>query len=149
MKNNTQKSRKGNYLILIAFVLYIIIMIWELFMGKYRTFTSNRSYNLIPLNTIINYINNSEKYNTNTLFINLLANIIVFVPLGFLLPAIEENMRRFTKILFISFIIIIGAETLQFILNVGIFDIDDIILNLLGVIIGYFILKLLLKMNKR
>ena len=80
---------------------------------------------------------NNQKYNIWILFTNLPANIIVFIPLGFLLPVLKESMRKFLKVVFISFLIISGAEILQFVFNVGISDIDDIILNMTGVTIGY------------
>lgn len=139
-RNHIRKILKTT--VIIVFVLYSMLMIWELFLGNYRTFIGNRNYNLIPFKTVTDYIISNRHYSAGILFINLIANIIVFIPLGFLLPIIKENMRSFFRVVFVSFIIILGAESLQYIFNVGIFDVDDIILNMLGVMIGYIGFKI-------
>ncbi len=69
--------------------------------------------------------------------INLVGNIILLVPIGFLLPLLFPKIgwKKSLAIAVASGLII---ETTQTLLRVGIFDIDDVILNALGVMIGYF-----------
>ncbi|WP_237706206.1 VanZ family protein [Ornithinibacillus scapharcae] len=102
---------------------------------------NNVSVNLVPFKTIHLYI----KFEGNIMLqiINLLGNVVVFIPIGLFALSL---MRRVT--LLIIFIIGLGStlfiEFMQLILSItGIisrsFDVDDLILNTLGVLIGYII----------
>jgi glycopeptide antibiotics resistance protein len=146
-----KKDRTKSPLIRIAwvvFIIYCLIMIWELFLGNYRTIgiEYSRSANLIPFKTVWDYIIRHESYNAEIIFINLAANIIVFIPLGFFLPLLIKSFRKISIITALSFVIVLLAESLQYILNVGIFDVDDLILNTLGSMLGYMIFTVV---NKR
>lgn len=68
----------------------------------------------------------------------MIINIIIFIPYGFLLSVILLK-PSFLKVLFISLFLILGIEVFQFITCIGVFDIDDIILNVMGTILGYMI----------
>lgn len=133
----------------VIFTGYCVLMVWELFIGPYRTHGGKRRYNIIPLKTIKNMILYRKFYTPEIFFINLAGNVLMFIPLGFFLPIISKKMRSF-KIVFAScFFIILTAELLQLIFNVGSFDVDDIILNMLGCIIGYGIYRAVCSYLKR
>ena len=91
--------------------------------------------NLIPFKTIIAY-GHAEK-GLLIAGINLLGNIILLVPFGFLVEAQFRNLTKLKKLL-----LAIGAglaiEGMQVMLHIGIFDIDDVILNAIGVVVGYW-----------
>ena len=67
---------------------------------------------------------------------NFLGNIVLFVPIGFLVPAVTgcEKMWK-TVSAGIGFSIII--ETIQFITSRGCFDLDDVMLNSFGTVVGF------------
>lgn len=90
------------------------------------------NYNLIPFATLTREVI-EENY-----FI-LCANVMVFIPLGLLLPWTFQKLNNFRKVLGCMFLFILCCEFLQFIFKLGFFDIDDIILNLIGGCIGYVI----------
>lgn len=90
--------------------------------------------NLIPFKTIVDYISQGS-YGVH--FRNILGNIIPFVPMGFLIPMAFPSQRKITKTLILSLLIICSVEILQYVTFLGVFDIDDIILNLLSCFIGY------------
>src|SRR5699024_1037690 len=72
-------------------------------------------------------------------------NIVMTIPFGFLLPLIGEKKINFLKIIFYTFLLSLGIEILQPLINgVRSSDITDIITNVTGGIIGY-ILYLLFK----
>ena len=71
-----------------------------------------------------------------------LANIILFIPLGFFLPAVFRSNRKAYKTVSITFSITFGIEFLQYFIG-RLSDIDDIITNLLGGIIGYMIFRIM------
>lgn len=78
---------------------------------------------------------------------NLLGNLIGFVPLGILLPLLFTRLRDAWKIMLCSFALSLAFETFQLISRLGSFDVDDLILNTLGGIIGYFLFWLLTKLT--
>ncbi|MED3553366.1 VanZ family protein [Cytobacillus praedii] len=92
------------------------------------------SINLIPFSTIYYYLNGNVKWIVS--FYNLAANIGLFIPYGILL--MEKNLSTLWLLLIpIAFISLI--ETMQFITHRGSLDIDDLILNVLGIFIGYLL----------
>jgi glycopeptide antibiotics resistance protein len=71
--------------------------------------------------------------------------VFVFLPLGFLLISLQRQKKSVKVALIISFLIILFAEAMQLITKVGVFDVDDIVLNLIGSLIGCCLYKALLK----
>lgn len=78
----------------------------------------------------------------SSLIMNIIGNIILFVTFGVLFPrAFYYKLNRLDKLLFVPIIGIVLIEISQFIFKLRVFDIDDIILNNIGVLIGFAILK--------
>ena len=129
------------------FVLYCAAMLWLLFgqrWGQYSPVTdAHLNINLIPMKTIKQYISllNNETYRTHAI-INLAGNVLVFVPLGYLLPKIWKAFRLFIATVLSVAILVIIIEFLQYATGLGSCDIDDLILNVPGVSAGYIIWKL-------
>lgn len=73
-----------------------------------------------------------------------LLNILVFVPLGFLLPIVWPKSDNFKSAFLIGFSLSFLIETAQM-LNFRRTDIDDLIFNTLGAILGYLIFRLINK----
>lgn len=80
--------------------------------------------------------------------VSYLLNIVLFVPLGFLLPLIWERENNPWKILLagVSFSLLIELSQL---LNLRSTDIDDLLLNTLGAMIGFALMRLFALMTKR
>ena len=70
-------------------------------------------------------------------FDNLVGNVLIFIPLGFLLPLIGDKTKNFFISMMASLVVILGIEYFQLYTAFGVFDVDDIILNLTGAVIGY------------
>lgn len=75
---------------------------------------------------------------------NIVLNIMMFVPFGFLLPLLSERFRRAWITYLLGFILTVGIECIQYYTGRGIFEIDDIIGNTIGMMIGYGLIMLLL-----
>jgi len=127
----------------ILFFMYSCLMVWEVFVGPYRSYSGIRRYNLYPFKTIVDYFMNSRQYSFDVLFINLAANIVTFIPLGFFASLLFKRFSNIITVVVFSTITITVIETLQFVFNVGVFDIDDIILNTLGCIVGFTLYKII------
>ena len=98
--------------------------------------------NLEPFHTIRLFLKvlGTPAYNSATV-INLGGNVILFIPLGFFLPQVFPKLRKFWKTILTTALIIIAVELAQLFTLLGSCDIDDLILNVLGSTLGYFIHK--------
>ena len=76
-----------------------------------------------------------------TIIINFVGNILMFTPFGFL-GIVFPKLNDFKALIinFLSAIIII--ESLQYFSRLGVFDIDDIILNTIGLATGFWLYKI-------
>lgn len=70
-------------------------------------------------------------------FVNLFGNIALFVPLGIFIRLLAK--RGLFTALVLSFGISFSLEGTQLLLSMGSFDVDDLILNVLGGLLGYVI----------
>ena len=116
--------------------------------GYAETLRSN--LNLIPGVTIHRFLNvwDTPVYHRAAI-VNVIGNVIMFVPLGFGLPWVFERLRRLWKTLLVSAGIIILVETVQLVTLLGHCDVDDLILNLIGVSAGYLLYYLIYKLGVR
>ncbi len=101
--------------------------------------------NFTLFKTIRMYIDYSYKLNS---FENLVGNIVVFVPFGFLFPYVMKRGRNFFIMLLNVFIFVTGIEVFQLFSAFGAFDVDDILLNCFGAVIGYFLYLIFDKVRK-
>ncbi len=98
--------------------------------------------NFVPFRTILPYLLGEK--GSVIAFFELAGNIGLLVPVGFIAPFVFKNMT-WKKTLLLALAAGLVLEGMQVVLRVGIFDIDDVILNALGVMIGYWIFILLAK----
>ncbi|MBU1089986.1 VanZ family protein [Patescibacteria group bacterium] len=96
------------------------------------------SSNFIPFKTIFSYLKGEPQF--YIALKNVIGNIFIFFPFGFLLPLMITKINSYMKIIVLSFGFSLLLESTQFMLKIGSFDIDDLILNTLGAVIGYVLL---------
>ncbi|MDE5558724.1 MAG: VanZ family protein [Ruminococcus sp.] len=72
-------------------------------------------------------------------FMQIFLNIILFIPLGFLLPMISERFRSLWITAVIGFIFSAGIETMQYITGRGLTEVNDVINNTAGALVGYIL----------
>lgn len=99
------------------------------------------NHNFIPFKTIFFYLFLAE-INLNIRLENLAGNVIGFIPFGFLLPLLFKDLLSFKKIILLTFCLSLGFEMIQLAFSLGSFDVDDLILNTLGGVLGYIPIKL-------
>ena len=102
--------------------------------------------NLVPFKTIGPYL--LGKKGLIIAGINLLGNIVLLVPAGILIPLAFRGVS-WSRTILLAFAAGTFIEGMQVVLHVGIFDIDDVILNGLGVIAGYGMYVLFVKNRQR
>lgn len=79
--------------------------------------------------------------------INSGLNILLFIPLGFILPLLWKEFRSRRAMCLTGFLLSLGIELAQ-LLNYRISDVDDLIMNTLGAFLGYELLMLLSRRKK-
>lgn len=90
--------------------------------------------NFTPFKTIWSLLNG--RTNHLIAMVNLLGNIVPFMPVGFLAPLVYRKMT-WQKSLVLAIAVGLAMEGMEVVFRVGIFDVDDVLLNALGVMIGY------------
>ncbi|MFL9651893.1 VanZ family protein [Exiguobacterium chiriqhucha] len=80
--------------------------------------------------------------------IHLVGNIVLFIPLGFIVSIFFSEMKK-KNVILIGLLVSLAIETIQALAglylgyNYRSFDVDDLILNVIGTIVGVLIFKLL------
>ncbi len=72
---------------------------------------------------------------------NLIGKIALFLPFGFLVPIIVGRRIKVLKLFLIGFLLCFIIEATQLMTRTGIFDVDDLMLNMIGIILGYSLFK--------
>ena len=125
----------------ILFVIYIGLLIYFLFLSEEygRTSFDQRMYryNLTPFQEIKRFWIYRHRVGFWVSFLNLAGNVIGFLPFGFFLPILSRRLRNGVLVTMSGFGLSLLVESIQLIFKVGCFDVDDLILNTLGVLFGY------------
>jgi glycopeptide antibiotics resistance protein len=101
--------------------------------------------NFVPFATI-KLFSGSRNMRTEYKVENLLGNILIFIPLGFLLPLLIKRFRNTLAILLAGFFLSVFYECFQLATGIGVFDVDDMLLNTLGTAIGVIIFWIIKKL---
>ena len=125
--------------VLALFFMIYILCLFQVVTFQDTTYVTNN--NFIPFKEIFRYSIGSR------LFIkNVIGNVVMFIPYGFFCSYIlKEN--KYQPILVLTLIASISIETTQLMIG-RVFDIDDIILNVIGGFIGFLLFYILGKIEK-
>lgn len=132
------------YIILVIFVVFVRIPVSEYL--SYWDYLKVHS-NFVPFATISEYFRrlSAETINPDTVYRNLIGNVVLFIPLGMIFPYFVEKCRKLLPCLLYSAVTVAIVEVLQVLLRQGSCDIDDLILNVFGALIGFGIFSLFRK----
>ena len=153
IKKHNKKINLYHELTLFIFVLFIVGLFSQTIIPKFEFGVNGfgivkngvHKTNLIPFRVLFEtyrevFINGYIEY----FLINFLGNIILFIPFGFVIPLLWNVSNR--KVIVIGACISFFIEISQLLLVRGT-DMDDLILNTSGVILGLLLYKLLYKKN--
>ncbi|MNI64171.1 VanZ like family protein [compost metagenome] len=128
----------------IILISYTILLIYWMFLGFNRSYTPGAlRYNIIPFRTLSHYFMNFNAVSMRTWIINICGNIGVFIPFGLLLPLLCNKTNRLRTFMVMFLVPLFVVEWLQTFLHRGSFDVDDLLLNSIGALIGWGTIKLL------
>lgn len=142
MAVSNMKGKKERIISIIIFVIYIIALCYFLFFAESMGRTTRGDeyhYNLQPLFEIKRIWRSSHILGMKYVILNFAGNVIAFIPFGYLLPKmVKKKPKLFHTVLF-SFEFSLLVELTQLISRTGSFDVDDLILNTFGGLIGYIL----------
>jgi len=142
----------------IIFIVYFILLT-KIILFKYSGLLSTfdrlitgelngfRSYNMIPFQSICEFTKMMFNGYFSRGFHNIVGNILVFVPFGYFLPLLFKKWQNGKIVILAGFLVSLFFEICQYFLYLGSADIDDILLNLLGVILGYLFYQAMKKIT--
>jgi glycopeptide antibiotics resistance protein len=139
-KMKAGKNGAAREVVLAVFVLFMVgLLALVLWPASYETPTvaerlqSGWQINLVPLRNIKRFFN---IYGTETFWVNIVGNVLMFVPMGFCLPLLWKRWRKFWKVLLAGVLLPVCIETVQLFVGRSV-DVDDVLLNALGGAVGY------------
>ena len=149
-----QKDKYIRPLMGIGSVLYTVIMLILLYGKGIRSHASRvmqsreigywvtvrRYTNFEPLKTILPFVRMMRWFALpDILTSQTVGNILIFIPCGIFLPYFLKKQRHFGSFFRTCLLLILFIEISQVLTFLGSFDIDDVILNMIGCLLGYLL----------
>ncbi len=140
------KAKQRTKLLLeVGFIVYLILLFYFLFFSDRYGRTELRQeyhYNLVPFQEIRRFIQYREILGVESFFVNIVGNVLAFSPFGFMLPILNSRKRGILYVTLVSFEFSLFIELMQLIAKVGSYDVDDLIMNTIGGILGYLVYRI-------
>ena len=135
----------------LIFIIYLLMLCYHLFLsdsiGK-REIAESYRYNFTLFKEILRYIRNIHVIGIKLVLINIMGNVLAFVPFGIFVGYFLKNSKyTFLKTILLGLVFTVAIEGIQLITRVGICDVDDILLNFIGVVTGGVFSKIFNKNN--
>lgn len=134
------------------FIIYMILLVYFLLLsdgfGRLEGYSQYR-YNLVPFQEIIRFVKYRDYIDFLSVLLNLLGNVAAFMPFGALIRWVLDRKVRWYQAVGYTFLFSLSVELLQLVARVGVFDVDDLLLNTLGGLLGFFVYYVLLLINRR
>jgi len=138
---NENRKRLGSLSLLLLILYGCVVIYFVLFsdrLGRGDGYSTYR-YNLVPFEEIRRFIIYRNYVSAGAFLLNLFGNLLVFFPIGFLVPIWRLEKTGCIRIIIYAFLFSLCIETLQLITKVGVFDVDDLMMNTVGGLIGWLI----------
>lgn len=132
VEKNEDKDKIFKFSLSILFIYYSILLFNTAIYARYYEINS---YNLVPFKSIIDILKTCSLY---SIIINIFGNLLIFMPFQFFIIELFK-INKFKINFFISVFLIITIELAQFVFHVGVLDVDDLILCVIGMTMFYFI----------
>jgi glycopeptide antibiotics resistance protein len=136
----TKRAKAETVAIFAVFALYAAFLLRLLLFS--RAPGSERSINLIPFASIAEFVFSRSSGTGRVAFANVVGNVLIFIPLGVYVSWFRRRAAIWPAMLMIASVSV-AVEIIQGVIAVGASDIDDVILNCVGGIIGILIFRLL------
>ena len=129
-----ENKKKLRVLCLVLFILYSISIVYFLIFSD--MFGRGHGYE-------------EMRYNLTPFLENLVGNVLAFVPFGMLIRWVRGKKTGFFTATLAAFAFSLSIELVQLITKLGVFDVDDIIMNTFGGMLGYIIYYILARFDRK
>ena len=126
------------------FLLYLTGLVYFLFFAEsYGRGLAGVAYdyNLLPFREIRRYLLYRRLLGTRSVILNIVGNIAGFIPFGALVPLLSRSVRKAWKTGLLCMEVSVLIEVSQLLFRVGCCDVDDVILNTAGGLLGYLVYR--------
>lgn len=149
IRKTTKKQKLG----WVLFIMYLVLLVYFMFfaesLGRTTHTQDEYAYNLTLFKEIRRFYIYRKQLGMEAFLLNIFGNVIGFIPCGFFLPIVSRRSRKWYNTFLISFCLSLCIETTQLIFKVGSFDVDDLFLNTLGGVAGFFLYRIVQKIRIR
>ncbi len=149
MIRNTTRNQKFGW---VLFIAYLALLVYFMFFAEsFGRDTTQRgyAYNLELFKEIKRFYRYRAQLGMQAFLLNVVGNVVAFMPCGFFLPIISRRGKRWYNCFILCFLLSLSIETTQLVFKVGSFDVDDLLLNTAGGILGYITYHIVQKMRIR
>lgn len=122
----------------VIFLLYVVLLLFAVLI-KDRSVKDEYQYNLVLFDEIKRYFNYRRQVGNWIFARNILGNILGFIPMGAFWPYVFPHMKNPLLVTMVCFEWSLVIEFVQLVCKIGSFDVDDLLLNTLGGLIGCII----------
>ncbi|PWN70198.1 teicoplanin resistance protein VanZ [Chryseobacterium phosphatilyticum] len=122
----------------IIIIPYGLFLLYLMFLGMGRFQYEDNLITVEPVFSTIKFIQGTQEWKSIIMIV--LGNVVMFIPFGFL-GWIFPGLRKLKPLLFTFISAIVIVEALQYFTRMGIFEVDDIILNTFGVYTGWMLCR--------
>lgn len=137
----------------VLFAVYWLALLWVMFISRIGDAADTWRVNLHPFETLRYYVQVLRRSTSSRLrlnaAVNLLGNTAMFGPVGLLAPVLFPQLRKFWQCMLLTFIVVLVLEIVQPMTGLGVGDVDDVLLNMLGAAAGYLLWRLFDNQNRR
>ncbi len=153
ISSNVMTNKPTRILLISCLLVYLFFVGWILFVSvgstDRSTYFKNPDDHFIPFQGTIGLIKLAKQYGFRGYYLkmlvrNIAGNFFLFFPLGIMIPLLFRGFDKLGRIAIFVFLLSFAAETIQYLYSLGIFDIDDILLNTIGAVGGYCSLKFIM-----
>lgn len=148
---STKKIQPLRCLLWLLFLLYLLLLARITLFKQVSLYNlgaavgaGERSVSLLPFGSVADMVR--HHVSLFRIVENVLGNILLFVPFGFILPALMKKEKRI--VILYGVLLSLSIETVQLLFALGSMDVDDLMFNTLGTALGYGLFKAALKATK-
>ncbi len=137
MIRNTTRNQKLGWVLFLAYLAMLVYFVFFAESFGRDSAQHEYAYNLELFKEIKRFYQYREQLGMEAFLLNVVGNVVAFVPFGFFLPIVSRRGRKWYNTTCLGFGMSLCIETVQLVCKVGSFDVDDLLLNTIGGIVGY------------
>lgn len=139
------RTHRTEWIGAILFLSYLMLLMYVMFFSEMLGRTDADRivrFNLYPFKEILRFWKHRNALGYEAVFWNLGGNVLCFMPFGVFVMWLWKNMDRWYLVASLSLYLSLLIELVQYFMKVGSFDVDDLLLNTIGGILGYICCKI-------